>query len=352
MLDSSSPSRRFTVAAEDAGRRVDRLLAARFPELSRTRIQQEIAQGRVRVAGRSVKPSHRIEAGDSIELAIAPESPPVAMPEPIPLDVLYEDDDFAAINKPPGIVVHPGAGIRSGTLVNALLHRYGRLSTIGGRDRPGIVHRLDRGTSGVLLVARNDQAHQRLARQFLARRVEKAYLALVHGRLEHDTGRIALAVARDLRRRTRMTTRRPEGRSALTTWRVLARLVPHDQSSSKSAPGSAESDRRRWFTLVEALLHTGRTHQLRVHFSALGHPVVGDMAYGAPRRIRLDRDPIAPPARPWLHSARIRLVHPRTGLPVEIRAPLPADLLEWLRALVRRLGDDPAGIDPILQPYL
>ncbi|HEV2388374.1 MAG TPA: RluA family pseudouridine synthase [Candidatus Acidoferrales bacterium] len=352
MAESGSPARRFIVGVEDAGSRVDRYLAARLPEFSRTRIQQELARGRIRVSGGMVKPSHRLEAGESIELALVPEPPRRVLPEAIPLEILYEDQDFAAVNKPAGIVVHPGAGIRSGTLAAALLHRYGRLSSIGGPDRPGIVHRLDKGTSGVLLIARHDQAHQRLARQFLDRRVEKTYLVLVHGRVEHDTGRIALAVSRDLRRRTRMTTRRPEGRSALTTWRVLAHLGPAGQTSPQPGGRLARDDGAGRFTLLEAKLHTGRTHQIRVHFSALGHPVVGDVTYGAPRRVILDLRPLVPPPRPWLHSARIRFAHPRTGLAVDIRAPLPADLRNWLGELVRRLGAEEAKIDRILQPYL
>ena len=236
-----------------------------------------------------------------------------AVPEAIPLRVLYEDDDLVVVDKPAGMTVHPGAGARSGTLVNALLHRYGRLSSLGGPLRPGIVHRLDKPTSGVLLVAKNDEAHARLAEQFRRRQLEKRYLALVHGRLPraHDT--IRLPVARDLVRRTRMTTRRRQGRAALTEYRVL---------------GSAGG-----FTLAEALLHTGRTHQIRVHFAALGHPVVGDTLYGAPRELRWGNVTRPTLNRIFLHAARLRFQHPRTGKVVEVRAELPAELEELLRAL-------------------
>jgi 23S rRNA pseudouridine1911/1915/1917 synthase len=341
MSEALLPVRHFTVTAEEAGERLDRYLAARLPGTSRTRIQERIAAGGVRVGGRPARASHHLEPGDAVDIELAEEPPREAAPEAIPLDILYEDDDLIAVNKPAGIIVHPGAGVRSGTVANALLGRYGRLSTLGGPERPGIVHRLDKGTSGVLLVARNDEAHRRLVREFVERRVEKTYLALVHGRLEHASGQISLAVARDLRRRTRMTTRRREGRQALTSWRVLARLgAPRGKSAGEC------------FTLVEADLHTGRTHQIRVHFSAMGHPVVGDPLYGAPRRLRVAGAEVASPGRPWLHAARVRLAHPRTGAPLDLRAPLPAGLRDWLLALAERLGNDRAEIDRILHGYL
>jgi 23S rRNA pseudouridine1911/1915/1917 synthase len=326
----------FLASAEDEGQRVDRWLALKLPDSSRTRIQEAIAAGQVRVAGRTARSSLRIRAGQAVEIEIAAEPPPEAAAEPIPLDVLYEDGDLIAVNKPAGLIVHPGAGVQSGTLASGLLHRYGRLSAVGGAARPGIVHRLDKDTSGVLLVARNDAAHIRLVRQFAARRIEKTYLALLRGRLESDTGRIALPIARDLRRRTRMTTRRREGRAALTTWRALARF----------------EQGRDAFTLVEAGLHTGRTHQLRVHFSAIGRPVVGDTRYGAPRRILIDGREPPPLGRLWLHAARIRLAHPTTGQPMEIRAPLPAGLRDWLVDLGRLLGRGSGEIDRVLRPFL
>ncbi len=341
MTESQEPVRRFSVSDEDAGQRLDRWLATQLPGTSRTRIQEHIAEGRVRVAGRAARASERLVAAETVEIELVAPPELAALPEPVALSILYEDDDLIAVNKPAGIVVHPGAGIRSGTVANALVHRYGQLSTLGGPARPGIVHRLDKDTSGVLLVARNDESHRQLVRQFAGRRVEKTYLALLHGHLEHATGRIALAIARDLRRRTRMTTRRREGRAALTTWRVLLRLDPETAGRSRGG-----------FTLVEAGLHTGRTHQIRVHFSATGHPVAGDTHYGAPRRIVVDDAPAPPLPRLWLHAARVRLAHPRTGQPVEICAPLPHELHDWLVALGSHFPVTTSEIDRILEGYL
>ncbi len=329
----------------EAGQRLDRWLAAQFPELSRTRIQEQIAQGRVRISGQPVRASRRVTAGETVAVEIAQPAPLQVEPEPIPLEILYEDSDLVAVNKPAGLVVHPGAGIRSGTLANALAYRYRQLSGVGGPERPGIVHRLDKETSGVLVVARNDEAHRLLAREFAERKVDKTYLALVHGRVEHDTGRIELAIARDLRRRTRMTTRRREGRAALTTWRVLLRLQREGERAPGKQAGSA-------FTLMEANLHTGRTHQIRVHFSALGHPVAGDTRYGAPRRVVVDGKQAEALERHWLHSARLRLPHPRTGRMLEIRAPLPRRLRDWLAELAELLGSNSEEIDRVLQAFL
>ncbi len=343
MSDFSARLRRFHAAAEDAGERLDRWLAARLAGISRTQVQERIRVGGVRVSGHPARASHRIEPGDTIEIQLPETSEIAALAEAIPLDVLYEDDDLLAINKPAGMVVHPGAGVRRGTVANALLGRYGRLSTLGGPARPGIVHRLDRETSGVLLAARNDETHRNLVRALAARRVEKTYLALVHGRLEQESGRIELPIARDLRRRTRMTTRRREGRAALTTWRVLLRLK--SETASRKSAGDE-------FTLIEAGLHTGRTHQIRVHFSAVGHPVVGDTRYGAPAHVKIGAETLAPLGRLWLHAARVRLEHPRTGQPIEICAPLAPELREWLRALGNKTGESEAAIDRILQRFL
>jgi 23S rRNA pseudouridine1911/1915/1917 synthase len=333
-IEMTTPPRieRFTVAPGDAGERLDRYLAARLPDLSRSRIQELIAEGHVRVAGRTARASHRVVAGELIEAEVIPRPPLRAAPEAIPLDILYEDDDLVAVNKPAGMVTHAGAGHAAGTLVNALLGRYARLSGVGGALRPGIVHRLDRGTSGVVLVARTDASHRALAEQFRARAVDKRYLALVHGALRGERGRIELPVSRDAVRRTRMTARRRSGRDARTDWRVLARL-----------PG---------FTLVEAALHTGRTHQIRVHFAALGRPVVGDVLYGAPRQVRAGRITLPPLGRNFLHAARISFLQPRTGAPVEVCAPLPGELREWLAQLVRELEVDPTSIDAALRGFL
>ncbi len=323
---------RFVVATKEAGLRLDRYLAARLPELSRTRIQELIAEGHVQAGGAAAKRAHRVAAGEAIEVEILPRPPLAAVPEAIPIEILYEDEDLVVVNKPAGMVVHAGAGAASGTLVNALLHHLGKLSEAGGALRPGIVHRLDRATSGVLLVARTDAAHRHLAEEFRARRVKKTYLALVHGRLERDAGTIGLPIARDLRRRTRMTARRREGREARTDWRVLARLDG--------------------FTLVEVDLHTGRTHQIRVHFSALRHPVVGDSLYGAPREARAGREMLPPLGRNFLHAARIAFQHPRRGEVVEVRAPLPAELHAYLERLGAALGLNVGAFDAALSRYL
>jgi 23S rRNA pseudouridine1911/1915/1917 synthase len=242
----------------------------------------------------------------------------VAAPEDLPLELLLVDDDFVIVNKPAGMVVHAGAGHASGTLVNALLHRLGKLSGAGGALRPGIVHRLDKETSGAMVVARNDAAHEHLAEQFRSRNVRKIYLALVHGKMPRDSGTVTLPISRDPRRRTRMTARGQTGRHARTDWRLIARL-----------------DR---CTLVEAVLHTGRTHQIRAHFAAIGHPVVGDTLYGAPRNLRAGTRNFPLLERNFLHAARIGFAHPSTGAWVEVGAPLPRDLRVYFEQIADSLG--------------
>jgi 23S rRNA pseudouridine1911/1915/1917 synthase len=324
----------FAIPPESAGVRLDRFLAEQLPELSRTRIQGLVEEGRVRVDGISRKPSHRVEPGEKVYLEIPAPPPPGVEPEAIPLDILYEDEALAIINKPAGMVVHPGAGLSHGTLVAALLAKFGSgsLSTIGGPLRPGIVHRLDKETSGALIVAKTDAAHRKLVEEFRARRIEKTYVALLHGSVKSDAGRIELPVARDLRRRTRMTARRREGREARTDWQVGLRVGA--------------------FTLVQARLHTGRTHQIRVHFSAIGCPVVGDTLYGAPRAERIGKEVLPPLARNFLHAARVAFDHPITGRRVDVRAPLPKELSDYLRMLGRAAGVDAGLIDAALQPFL
>lgn len=330
----SANSKQFIVEQSDTNLRLDRFLAGRLPDLSRTRIQELIAEGCVHVNGAAAKPSHRIEAGQRVEIKVIPRPPLVAVPEAIPLDILYEDEDVIVVNKPAGMTVHVGAGVTSGTLVNALLARTANLSGEGGPLRPGIVHRLDKATSGALVVARNDLAHRELAAQFAARTVGKTYVALLHGRLRGDKGVVDLPIARDPRRRTRMTARRPveKGRAARTDWRVLLRL--------------------NGFTLVEVALHTGRTHQIRVHFSAIGHPVVGDTLYGAPREIHAGSEILPPLGRNFLHAARIGFKQPGKGVRLMIRAPLPAELISYLRSLAWALGLATGSIDPVIQEFL
>ena len=329
----AAPTRqRFVVGEEEAGQRLDRYLAERLPGMSRTRVQELIEEGHVLVQGASGKPSQRVKAGMTVEVEVLPRPAHEARPEPIPLEILYEDEDVIVVNKPAGMTVHAGAGTTRGTLVNALMHRFGQLSTVSGPLRPGIVHRLDKTTSGVLIVARNDAAHRQLAEQFRQRLVTKTYLALLHGRLKNDAGTILLPVARDVRQRTRMTTRRREGREARTDWRLLLRLDG--------------------FSLIEAELRTGRTHQIRVHFSALGYPVVGDPLYGAPRQARAGSQILPPLGRNFLHAARIRFQHPRHAVPVEVCAPLPAELRAYLQRLAGALGADPSAIDAAAREYL
>ena len=296
---------RFAAESADAGQRIDHWLHARLPEFSRARIQDWIKSGHVRVNGAAVKAAYTMRSGDAIEVEPAAPPPLNAAPEAIPLRVLYEDADVVAIDKPAGMVVHAGAGVHSGTLVNALLHRFGELSGVGGPQRPGIVHRLDRFTSGVLLVAKNDAAHRNLAAQFAGREIEKVYLALVHGVVKNETGRIERPIARDPVHRTRMTARLAEGRAAWSEYRVLRRF--------------------REFTLLQVRIGTGRTHQIRVHLASIKHPVVGDTLYGAAAQPEWGRF--------FLHAHRIRFHQPATGAEIVVESPLPPELETWLATL-------------------
>jgi 23S rRNA pseudouridine1911/1915/1917 synthase len=333
----SESTHQFVVAESNAGERLDRYLAALLPDLSRTRVQELIEAGDVLVDGRTAKGSHRVRSGERIDVHVHPRPPLRAEAEAIPLDILYEDEDLVVVNKPAGMTVHAGAGITRGTLVNALLGRGQALSQAGGDAlRPGIVHRLDKDTSGVILVAKNDFAHAKLSEAFRQRNVKKTYLALVQGALQEDRGRIELAIGRDPNRRVRMTARRSavlgRAREARTDWRVLARI---DAT-----------------TLVEVELHTGRTHQIRVHFSALRHPVVGDTLYGAAAQISLGRITLPSLGRNFLHAARLGFAQPRTGEWIEVRAPLPAELRAFLRELSAAAGEDARRIDVALAGYL
>ncbi|HKW56942.1 MAG TPA: RluA family pseudouridine synthase [Candidatus Acidoferrum sp.] len=338
------------VEERETGTRLDRYIATRVPELSRTRIQELIEAGHVTVGGRPTKGAHRLRTGEKIAVEAQPRPPLRAEAEEIPLDVLYEDQDVIAVNKPAGMMVHAGAGNARGTLVNALLGRGKPLSNERDALRPGIVHRLDKQTSGVILVAKNDLAHAALSEAFQKRTVHKTYLALVEGWMKEGQGRIDLPIGRDLKRRTRMAVRRAKpgaapgkARPARTDWKTLAEIA-----------GA---------TLVEVRLHTGRTHQIRVHFSATKHPVVGDVLYGASAALQIGGEArgkmrvrgakaMAPLGRNFLHAACLGFAQPRTGQWTEVRAPLPVELREFLRALAAAAGEDSERIDAVLAPYL
>ncbi|MFN0172291.1 MAG: RluA family pseudouridine synthase [Bryobacteraceae bacterium] len=304
----------FEASALEAGQRLDHFLQRALPEFSRSRLQDWIKTAKVRVNGAGRKASYEVRCGDRIEVEPAPPAPLRATAEEIPLEILYEDDDLIAVNKPAGMVVHAGAGVTRGTLVNALLGRFHSLSGVGGELRPGIVHRLDRQTSGVILVAKHDAAHRALQAQFASRKVRKIYLALVHGVVTHDRGEIDSPIARDPVRRTRMTARLGTGRTAHTDYRVEQRFAR--------------------FTFLKVRIGTGRTHQIRVHLASIGHPVAGDRLYGAPASAG---------HRFFLHAHRIRILHPTTGGPMEIVAPLPPHLEEWLREVATGLVRPQAG---------
>ncbi len=296
----------FVVSEDDAKLRLDQFLARRLPEYSRSRLQQLIRTGFVRLNEQSTRPRQIVRAGDKIDLIEPPLEKIDVRPEPIPLEVLFEDGDLIVINKPAGLTVHPGAGHREHTLVNALLSHCATLSGIGGKERPGIVHRLDKETSGCLVVAKNDTAHRELSKQFAARTVEKIYLALVAGKLRKPTGVIEEKIGRHPIHRQRMSATSPRGRSAKTEYRVIR---SSDQAS-----------------LVECRLHSGRTHQIRVHLHHLGHPVLGDKIY-SPRFAKNF-------PRQMLHAWKLGFHHPRTGEWKHFEAPLPADFATAIQLII------------------
>lgn len=280
---------------------MDVLLRERLSDHTRSRIQDWIKRDQVLVDGLVQRASYVIRGTEEIDATPVPSLPLRATAEDIALKILYEDDDLVAIDKPAGMVVHAGAGVYAGTVVNALLHRFQNLSTVGGELRPGIVHRLDRFTSGVLLVAKNDAAHQNLSSQFASRQVRKVYLTMVHGPIAAQKLRIDKPIARDPNRRERMTTKLGEGRAAWSEFNVLRRYPK--------------------FTYLEVLIGTGRTHQIRVHLSSIGHPVVGDRLYGAPA---------SELGRYFLHAHRIEFAQPSSGAPVAVTADLAPELKSWM----------------------
>ncbi len=305
---------RITVEHSRPSERLDTFLRTQFPAVSRGAIQRLIEQGHIRLNGRIVKPTHHPRTGETIEVHWPEARPAEAQPEDMPLEVLFEDADLLVANKPPGLVVHPAAGHEEHTLVNALLHHCeGELSGIGGVARPGIVHRLDKGTSGCLVVAKNDVTHRALADQFSGRHVGKLYHAIVCGVIPRDHGEIRVAIARHPTHRKRMAATDDCGREAWTSYRVLERLNAA--------------------TLVEASLHTGRTHQIRVHFEHIGFPVVGDATYGSRRNKQFAQATGYHAPRQMLHAQKLSFVHPRTKEKLQCVAPWPEDFKSALLAL-------------------
>lgn len=333
--------REFVATSADAGMRLDRFVASQCPELSRARVQELIDSGHVQVDGKPPKKgSVHLRGAEKIIVEMTERPAISAKPEAIPLEVLYEDEDVFAINKPAGMTVHAGAGTTSGTLVNALLGRGLELSKGGNPLRPGIVHRLDKDTSGVILVAKNDAAHAKLGEAFQQRAVKKIYLALVQGILKEKTGSIELAIGRDPIHRTRMAT-------AVKSWRGASIANPRQARTDWRVLANIDNT-----TLVDVQLHTGRTHQIRVHFSALRHPVVGDTLYGAASQLRIGKQMLPRLERNFLHAARLGFTQPRTGAWIEVRAPLPAELRDFVNRLCAAAGESQSRIDAALAAYL
>ncbi len=337
---AQSEIRELLAIDTDAGTRLDRFVAAHCPELSRSRVQELIDDGLLLVNGKPAKSSQKLRGGELITVQAKPRPAPHAAAEAIPLDVLYEDDDVIAINKASGMTVHAGPGNVSGTLVNALLGRGQALSQGGDPLRPGIVHRLDKETSGAILVAKNDAAHAKLGEAFRQRAIKKTYIALVQGVLGEKSGRIELAIGRDPIHRTRMTTQRK-------SWHGAAVANPREARTDWKALAKIDST-----TLVEVQLHTGRTHQIRVHFAALKHPVVGDTLYGAAKELRVEKVTLLPLRRNFLHAAKLGFAQPRTGAWIEVRAALPAELRDYLKKVCDAAGEPQSRIDAALAGYL
>ncbi|MEP7337555.1 MAG: RluA family pseudouridine synthase [Acidobacteriota bacterium] len=321
--ESFAPVFNFTVLAEAAGTRLDTYLASQITSTSRSQIRRGIEFGKVFVNGQQItKPAYEVSAGELIQITLPETQPITARPEPIPLDIIHEDEEVIVINKPAGMVTHPGAGVKSGTLANALVHHFNeqalQLPRRGGASRPGIVHRLDIGTSGLIVVAKTDHAHLHLAEQFQSRKVRKIYSALTYGVVKNEEGKIEAAIGRDPHHRVRMAIR-PEGigRYALSFYRVAERFDD--------------------FTLLDVEIKTGRTHQIRVHLAHINHPIVADSTYDAGRintvKTAQLRAAINRLDRPFLHAARLSFTHPASEAPVEFSAPLPNDLQTFLDLL-------------------
>ena len=300
------------------GTRFDSFLASRIDAISRTRLQRAIEDGDVLVNNRIVKASYRLHAADQIEIDLPEPGPVEILAEPIPLNIVYEDTDLVVVNKPAGIVVHPGAGIESGTLANALVYHFNELSGVAGRIRPGIVHRIDRETSGLLVVAKNDQAHEKLSDQFRDRTIFKMYVALVYGQMSRERGEVEANIGRSPNNRTRMAVLKGgAGRPARTIFQVDKRFQE--------------------LTLLSVEIKSGRTHQIRVHLSHIGHPVVGDTAYGQGRENTVQdvmtRQRIKSLGRHFLHSSRLAFEHPTSHERMEFSSPLPPELESMLEGL-------------------
>ena len=318
MTSKETKDLHFRVGREEDGLRLDRFLALMMPSWSRSQIQRLVRRARVQVEGRDAQKSGQAVLSEQKVVVEPVRESFETYPEDLPLEILYEDTEVVVVNKPAGMVVHAGAGVKSGTLVNALLYHLGGVSRGEDPARPGIVHRLDKMTSGVLLVAKTDLAHRKLAEQFKSRDVTKLYLALVHGRMKDEQGEIRLSVGRDRRRRVRMRVGGIAPREAVTTYEVLRRY--------------------EGFTFLRVQPRTGRTHQVRVHLASRGRPVVGDTLYGAPSRLRLAGKPRATLARNFLHAEEIHFRQPVTGVLMSCRAPLALELEDFLRALESAAG--------------
>jgi 23S rRNA pseudouridine1911/1915/1917 synthase len=322
MTSQEGTQSRYVVGENEQGLRLDVFLSQMDSSLSRSQAKRLIEDGDVLVEGKSARGSHRLKPGETVSLRKPPPVLSEIVPEEIPLDILYEDEAIIVVDKPPGMVVHPAAGNYSGTLVNALQFHCRSLSGIGGVMRPGIVHRLDKGTSGLMVVAKSDEAHRHLSEQFNKRQVSKHYTALVHGNLREDEGVIDAPVGRHPVERKKMSTKSRRGKEALTRWKVLERFGA--------------------FTLMEAKIDTGRTHQIRVHLSSIGHPVVGDSVYGGSKRTveaPAMRAVLKKLTRQALHAGRLSFIHPVTGQEMSFVSPLPEDMAEVIHFLREKAAE-------------